>query len=97
MPTPERSAVADYRNPASLDGRGFVVLGAGQGIGRQSAHALAQTGASVLCVDREIDLAKAVAEEIRGAAFAADVTTRAGVEAVFARLAPVWRRAIGPR
>ena len=57
MPTPERSTVADYRNPARLDGRGFVVLGAGQGIGRQSAHALAQSGARVLCVDREIDLA----------------------------------------
>jgi NAD(P)-dependent dehydrogenase (short-subunit alcohol dehydrogenase family) len=83
MPTPERSAVADYKNPARLDGCGFVVLGAGQGIGRQSAHALAQSGAKVLCVDREIDLAKAVAEEVRGEPIQADVTTRAGAEAAF--------------
>ena len=27
---PEQSPVAEYRNPARLDGRGFVVLGAGQ-------------------------------------------------------------------
>ena len=84
MPQPETSAVADYLNPASLAGRAFVVLGAGQGIGRQSCHALAQSGAKVLCVDRERELAEAVANEIDGAAFAADVTKRAGVEAVFA-------------
>ena len=36
-----------------LAGRGFVVLGAGQGIGEQAAHALAQAGATVMCVDND--------------------------------------------
>jgi NAD(P)-dependent dehydrogenase (short-subunit alcohol dehydrogenase family) len=89
MATPERSPVADYRNPARLDGRGFVLFGAGQGIGRQSAHALAQSGAKVLCVDREIDLAAAVAEEIGGEPIAADVATRAGAEKAFEK-ARAW-------
>ncbi len=87
MAQPERSPIADYRSAASLAGRGFVVLGAGQGIGRQTCHALAQSGAKVLCVDRDPDLAKAVAEEIAGFAHVADVTVRGDVEAVFAKAA----------
>jgi NAD(P)-dependent dehydrogenase (short-subunit alcohol dehydrogenase family) len=84
MAQPERSPVADYANPARLDGRGFVVLGAGQGIGRQTCHALSQAGAKVLCVDREQELAEAVAAEIGGHACAADVVERSDMERVFA-------------
>jgi NAD(P)-dependent dehydrogenase (short-subunit alcohol dehydrogenase family) len=81
---PERSPVANYVNPASLEGRGFVVLGAGQGIGRQTAHALAQAGARVFCVDRDAELANSIAREVEGVACVADVTLRADVERLFA-------------
>ena len=42
-----------YLELLELKGRGFVVLGAGQGIGAAAAHALAQAGATVLCVDSD--------------------------------------------
>jgi NAD(P)-dependent dehydrogenase (short-subunit alcohol dehydrogenase family) len=84
MAQPERSPVANYANPASLEGRGFVVLGAGQGIGRQTCHALARAGARVFCVDRDPELADAIAGEVEGVACVADVTARADVERVFA-------------
>ena len=84
MARAEQSLVADYNNPASLEGRGFIVLGAGQGIGRQTSHALAQAGARVFCVDRDAELASAIAEEVKGFAFVADVTSRADMERAFA-------------
>ena len=84
MAQPERSPVANYANPANLEGRGFVVLGAGQGIGRQTCHALAAAGGRVFCVDRDAELADAIAREVEGVACVADVTVRADVERVFA-------------
>ena len=87
MARPECGPAANYINSASLDGRGFVVLGAGQGIGRQTCHALAQAGARVLCVDRDPELAEAIAAEVDGVACVADVTVRADVERVFAAAA----------
>jgi NAD(P)-dependent dehydrogenase (short-subunit alcohol dehydrogenase family) len=84
-----------YINPASLDGRGFVVLGAGQGIGRQTCHALAQAGARVLCVDRDPELAEAIAAEVDGVACVADVTVRADVERVFADAAGRFGDSLG--
>ena len=80
---PDSSAIPDYASLLRLDGRGFVVLGAGDGMGRQSCHALAQAGATVLCVDRDATLAKAIAAEVSGVAVAADVTVRADMERVF--------------
>jgi NAD(P)-dependent dehydrogenase (short-subunit alcohol dehydrogenase family) len=80
--TPSETTV-DYTAGLRLDGRVFVVLGAGQGIGRQSALALAQSGATVGCVDRDADLAQAVADEVGGFAVVADVTDRKDVERVF--------------
>ena len=73
----------NYLSLLQLDGRGFVVLGAGQGIGEQAAHALAQAGASVLCVDRDEQLARNIAESVRGVSCAADVTSRADMQRVF--------------
>lgn len=57
------------------------MLGAGQGIGRQTSHALAQAGASLVCVDIDPALAGEIADEVAGVAVAADVTTRAGMQA----------------
>jgi NAD(P)-dependent dehydrogenase (short-subunit alcohol dehydrogenase family) len=64
----------DYGNLLRLDGRGFAVLGAGNGMGRQTAIALASQGARVLCVDIDRGRAEQVAAEVGGLAHAADVT-----------------------
>src|SRR5262245_17498246 len=63
---PDRSPVPDYRKLYDLDGRVMVVLGGGNGIGRQTCHALAQAGAKVVCVDRDSALAAEVAAEVNG-------------------------------
>jgi len=76
-PVPQFGALLD------LKGRGFVVLGAGQGIGRQAAHALAQSGARLLCVDTDGERGDAVAAEVGGDALVADVTKRGDVERIF--------------
>lgn len=75
-PQPDRTPVPDYPGLVRLDGRRFVVLGAGQGIGRQAAHALAAVGAAVACVDVETDRALDVASEIGGVALVGDMTDR---------------------
>jgi NAD(P)-dependent dehydrogenase (short-subunit alcohol dehydrogenase family) len=80
---PDSAAVPDYTGFLRLDGKGFVVLGAGDGMGRQACHALAQAGATVLCVDRDSQLAEAIAKEVSGVAVTADVTDRADMERIF--------------
>ena len=86
--------VVSYLDPLRLNGRGFVVLGAGQGIGRQTCHALSQAGGRVLCVDRDIELAVAVAEETGGAPWQADVTVRTDIEATFAKAKELFGRSL---
>lgn len=86
------SPVPRYADLVRLDGQGFVVLGAGQGIGRQACHALAQAGAQVLCVDTQEAAVTAVATEMGGVPCVADVTTRAGMESVFALAASRLQR-----
>jgi NAD(P)-dependent dehydrogenase (short-subunit alcohol dehydrogenase family) len=76
--------IPNYVEWLSMRGQGFVVLGAGQGIGEQAAHALAQQGARVLCVDLDADRAVHVSRRIGGAALAADVTSRSAMQRVFA-------------
>jgi NAD(P)-dependent dehydrogenase (short-subunit alcohol dehydrogenase family) len=83
MPQIDCSRVPDYLSLLSLRDRGLVVLGAGQGIGRQAAHALAQAGARVLCVDQDESLANAIAGEVGGIGCSGDVTRRADVEHIF--------------
>jgi 3-oxoacyl-[acyl-carrier protein] reductase len=52
MTRTDDTEVPDYQRWLRLDGKRFVVLGAGQGMGRQVSHALAQVGARVFCVDK---------------------------------------------
>ncbi len=54
-PTPAR---IDYSKLFRLDGRRAVVVGAGSGIGRESALALAAHGAEVVCADRDVSAAQ---------------------------------------
>jgi NAD(P)-dependent dehydrogenase (short-subunit alcohol dehydrogenase family) len=80
MTSADDSPVPNYRSRLELEGRPFLVLGAGQGIGRQTCHALAQVGARLVCVDRDADLAEEIAAETGGLACVADITSRHDVE-----------------
>ena len=57
-----------------LDGHRALVTGGGSGIGRAACRRMAEEGARVAVVDIDGDRATAVAEEIDGLAYAADVT-----------------------
>lgn len=92
MPRAERSWSVDYLRRLRLDGRGFIVFGAGAGMGLESAVALAQAGARVACVDREPALAEAAAALVGGVALTGDVTVRKDVE----RLVAEATELIGP-
>lgn len=58
----------------SLDGRVAVVIGAGRGLGRGCAQALAEAGADVLLVARTASEVEEAAREVGGTAHVADVT-----------------------
>lgn len=81
----DESAVPDYQSMYRVDGRSFIVAGAGYGMGRQVAHSLTALGGQVCCVDILEDRAQDVAKETGGVAYVADVRdgeqVRAAVEA----------------
>ena len=76
----------DYQQLFRLDGRRALVVGAGSGIGRESARALAAHGADVVCADRDPDTAAATAQECGGTAYPLDVLDRPAVRAAAAAL-----------
>jgi NAD(P)-dependent dehydrogenase (short-subunit alcohol dehydrogenase family) len=78
------SPVPDYAGMLRLDGRRFVVVGCGQGIGRQATHALAGVGATLLCVDIDPDLATDVAGELGATPWTGDVRVRSEVQRLVA-------------
>ncbi|MFE7069087.1 SDR family NAD(P)-dependent oxidoreductase [Streptomyces sp. NPDC057620] len=80
---PDANIVPDYASLMRLDGQVHVVLGAGQGIGHQSAHALAAYGAKVVCVDREQGRADEVAKEVGGVPWVGELTERDSMAALF--------------
>jgi NAD(P)-dependent dehydrogenase (short-subunit alcohol dehydrogenase family) len=80
MTSTDDTPVPSYTELLRLDGRGFVVVGAGQGIGRQTCHALAQAGAKVFCIDNIDALAKEIADEVGGVAWSGDARDRGEVE-----------------
>jgi len=78
-----------------LRGRTALVTGAGQGIGRAIALALAREGAQVAVLDVVKENADAVRREIealgvKGLALVADLRTRADVERAIAALVAQW-------
>lgn len=79
----------DYSRLFRLDGRRAVVVGAGSGIGREAALALAAHGASVVCADRDAATAAATAEACAGSAYELDVLDSAAVHAAAAALGEV--------
>ena len=79
------SPVPDYASRLSLADRSFIVMGAGNGMGRQAAHALAAVGARLVCVDQDPGLAEDIAKEVSGLGLALDMTDRGNVQAVVDR------------
>ena len=67
----------DYTRAFRLDGRRALVVGAGSGIGRASAWALAAHGATVLCADRDGDGWRTGAGKIDGPVAAVGLTADA--------------------
>jgi NAD(P)-dependent dehydrogenase (short-subunit alcohol dehydrogenase family) len=76
--------MTDYRRLFDLTGKVAVVLGAASGIGKSSAEALADLGATVVCADRDGGGAEATAAGIRerGGAAEAIVADAASAAAV---------------
>lgn len=83
MTRTDDSEIPDYAARLRLDGRGIVLIGAGQGIGRQTAHALHSVGARVLCVDLDAGLAEDIAKEVDGIPWSGDATTREDAARLF--------------
>jgi NAD(P)-dependent dehydrogenase (short-subunit alcohol dehydrogenase family) len=84
MQAADNSPIPDYGKRLRLDDKRYIVLGAGQGMGRQTSHALHQMGARVFCVDLEAARAEQVAKEVEGIAWHADCTKREEVEKLVA-------------
>ncbi|MFD8380791.1 SDR family NAD(P)-dependent oxidoreductase [Streptomyces sp. NPDC059679] len=83
-------AVDAYSRLFRLDGRKAVVVGAGSGIGRESALALAAHGASVVCADRDLTAATASASMGPGLVpYALDVLDGEAVARAAEELGPV--------
>lgn len=83
---PDANLVPNYASLTRLDDEVHVVLGAGQGIGYQTSHALAAYGAKVVCVDRERERAESVAKEIGGVPLVGELTERESVAELFDRV-----------
>ena len=80
MTTADNTPVPDYQKLLRLDGKNYIVLGAGQGMGRQTSHALKQAGARVFCIDVDQQRADEIAAEVGGIGMVADCTQRSEVE-----------------
>ncbi|MFD8161331.1 SDR family oxidoreductase [Streptomyces sp. SID8361] len=88
--TDHTNAVDAYAGLFRLDGRKAVVVGAGSGIGRESALALAAHGATVVCADRDPAAAEESASMGPGlAAYALDVLDGEAVARAAEELGPV--------
>ena len=80
-----------------LDGKVAIVTGAGKGLGKYEAWALAKEGAAVVCVARTLSAVQETAKEIEAAggtaiAVSCDVGVRDQVDAVVAKTIETYGR-----
>lgn len=73
-----------------LKGRRVVITGGASGIGAATARLFAKQGAKVAVLDRQIEAAQAVADEIGGLALGADITDWDQVQHAVAQAADVF-------
>ena len=73
-----------------LQGKRAVVTGAAQGIGRRIAEAFVAEGAEVLLVDIDAERLAATAQELGQERLVADVSRKAEIERIFARVTERW-------
>jgi NAD(P)-dependent dehydrogenase (short-subunit alcohol dehydrogenase family) len=85
----EEATMLAYDKLFRLDGRRAVVVGAGSGIGRECARALAAHGADVVCADRDAPSAAQTAELAGGSPYPLDVLDAAAVSRAAAELGDV--------
>ncbi|MEU4607180.1 SDR family oxidoreductase [Kribbella sp. NPDC023972] len=81
--------MTDYTKLFRLDGKHALVIGAGSGIGRESALALAAHGAHVTCADRDLAAAKETAAAGGLPSYELDVLDDEAVERAVSELRPV--------
>ena len=79
----------------SMVGKRVIVTGAGRGLGRQIAFALADAGADIVCAARTVDEIEATAEAVRARgrralALPTDVTLPAQMNALVERTVAEW-------
>lgn len=80
----------DYTRLFRLDGRKAVVVGAGSGIGRESALGLAAHGAEVICADRDLRTAEQTAGAGAGlTAYQLDILDETAITRAAAAFGPV--------
>lgn len=73
MSSPMSSEKTSYTDLFRLDGRRALIIGAG-GIGAETAQALADHGADIICADQDLGLAQDSAARVGGEALPLDVT-----------------------
>ncbi len=84
----------DYKALFDLSGRKALVVGAGSGIGRASAEALAAFGAHVYCADVRLEAAQETAQVIQDAGYSAsahrvDIREANSIRSLLAETGPV--------
>jgi NAD(P)-dependent dehydrogenase (short-subunit alcohol dehydrogenase family) len=81
----------DYSKLFRLDGKRALVIGAGSGIGREAALALAAHGAAVIAADRDRSAVESLVDAITGGAvpYELDVLAEGAVNRAVADLDPV--------
>jgi 3-oxoacyl-[acyl-carrier protein] reductase len=78
--------------PGRLAGKLALVTGAGAGLGAQIARRFREEGAEIVVNDIRRDAAQAIANEVHGQAFVADVADSAAVARMFADVASRFGR-----
>jgi NAD(P)-dependent dehydrogenase (short-subunit alcohol dehydrogenase family) len=70
----------NYQKLFDLSGRRALIIGAGSGIGRESALGLRDFGAEIICADRNLKAAEETAALVQGEALGLDITDTAQLD-----------------